>query len=167
MKGSQMYFGGLPTGPDIKKLETAFPDMLSLRGTNISHESIEAVLGIRRDSARYKTVCAVWRRKVSRDSGIEIRGDLPEIVGVGLRVLSDSEQLHFGGDLRGRAAKRIRRSHIVIGGTDDAKLTPEEKRIKDHGILAARHIHAAMMESRKFLPSMPEPEETPKRPVKA
>ncbi len=160
---SELYFNGLPTGPDVRKLESKFDDMDALKGSTIQHEEIEAVLGIDRSQARYKTVVNVWRKKIARDSGIEIRGDLKEVVGIGYRVLSDSEQLQFGGELRMRAGRKIRRSHVAIANTNNDNLTPEERRIKEHGILAGRHIHAAIMESRKLMIEATAPQETTKR----
>jgi hypothetical protein len=162
----QLYFGGIPTGPEVRKLQEAFGNISDRKGTTIRHEDIEGIIDIPRDSNRYRTVINAWRRKVASESGVEIRGDLREVVGVGFRILSDSEQISFGVSLRNRGGKKIRHSHRAIFNTDDKNLSAEERRIKEHGILAARHIHAAIVESRRFLPSAPDsPESRPSVPT--
>ncbi len=151
---SELYFGGLPTEPEIKKLEALFPDIAGMRGTTIPHEIIEEALKLSRDSSRYRTITMAWRKKIYKACGVGIRGDLREIVGVGFRVLSDSEQTAYGVDVGYRGARMNRRGHSLLANTDDSKLTEQEKLTKQHGMLRAAHIHSAYIESRRFLPKV-------------
>lgn len=156
-KASELYFGGLPTDPEVRRLREAFPDVLALRGTTIEHSQIEAIIGEKRTTNRYRSITTAWRRRVRKETGVEIRGDMPEIVGVGFRILSDGEQVTFSIDLRQRGARKIRHSHVALANVDSAKLTEEERRVRDHGLHAAKMIHTAIVESRKYLPEAPKP----------
>lgn len=141
-----LFFAGLPTGPDVRKLETAFPDVLSMRGQVILHEQIEQILGHKRTESRYRTVFSAWRRKVERETGVVITG-----IGVagGFRVLADGEQVSFGVRQRVSAARKIKRAWTVISAVDSNKLSAQESAVRDHEMRAAAKINAAMIEARK------------------
>lgn len=142
-----LHFGGLPTGPEVRKLETAFPDVKELRGQIIPHGRIEEILGHKRGESRYKTVFDAWRRKVEHETGIVITGRGTN--GEGFRVLADGEQVSFSVGQRRAASRRIRRAWTTISAVDVEKLNPQERAVREHEILAAGRIHAAMMEARK------------------
>jgi len=164
MTEANIFIRGLPTDLEVRKLTEHFTDIHKLRGMTIKHEELERVTGLKRDTNRYRTVITRWRKRVTRETGIELRGDLRADIGIGIRVLSASEQLEFSGDLDHRAGSRIRHSHRAVANIDDSDLTEEERRTKDHRILAARHVYQAMIESRKFPVSLPAPPESqPKR----
>ena len=153
------FFGGLPTGPDVRKLQEHFPDLESRLGITIPHEEIEKVLGLKRHETRYKVVVMAWRKRLAQDSNgrVQIRGDLREVVGIGFRVLNDSEMVQFHSDLKRGMTRKGRRAYIVLANTDDAHLTDDEKRVRAHGLHAMKMIQTAMIESRRFVPSPPEP----------
>jgi hypothetical protein len=157
MSKAQEYFGGLPTDPEVRKLRERFPDMESLKGMTITHEEIEVTINLRRDHDRYHTVTTAWRKRVAKDTGIIIRGDWPETIGIGFRVLSDSEMLRFSVDRRKRGGRMIRSSHIALANIDDSKLTDEERRLRQHGLHAVKMIHTAIIEARRFIPEPPKP----------
>jgi hypothetical protein len=164
MVEAKLHFGGQPTEPEVKKLLEQFPDAEQLRGTIISHEQIEAVLDVKHDSSRYRTITTAWRKTVRNDTGVEISGDSPEIVGVGFKVLTHSEQLRYGVSRKMRARRQIIKSHQAIASTDEAQLTAPECSIRDHELFAVKMIHTAMIESRKRLPGFTGPPEVqPKR----
>jgi hypothetical protein len=93
----QMYFGGVPTGPDVARIE-AVVDLTP--GTVIAHHTIEEVIGAKYRTSRYRTVTDAWRKKALRDYNVEIGAE----TGVGFRVLTEPERV---------AAMRRR---VVIGG---------------------------------------------------
>jgi hypothetical protein len=163
MTEANIFTKGLPTDFEIRKLTEHFTDIQSLRGSTIKHEELERVTGLKRDTSRYKTVVVRWRKKVARETGIEIRGDLRGDIGVGIRVLSASEQLEYSGDLDQHAGRKVRHSHRAVANIADSDLTEQERKIKDHRILAAKHVYSAMIESRQFRSLAPGPPEmTPK-----
>lgn len=147
---SELHFTGLPTGPQVRKLEEAYPDLNALRGTFITHEAVERIIGEQRESTRYKTVTSAWRRKILNSLGIVLDGQ-GEAQGVGFRVLTHGEQLHKGVGWRRQAARRIRRSRDVVIWSDEDKLTPEQRRIRDYELAAHARLQAAVLGSRKKL----------------
>lgn len=151
-----VHFRGLSTDPEVRRLQDRYPDVPALRGTMIPHEHIEAIIGERRDSARYKTITDRWRRRVERETGVVISG-VGEAVGVGFRVLTDAEQVLFGVSQRVSAGRRIHRWHTVVANTDPSKLQPSQRNIRDFEIAAAAKLHLAMTEVRSALPARTAP----------
>lgn len=140
------------TAPELLRLAELFPDLESIRGTVIEFDTIEKALGLERDSNRFKTVISRWRADTKKNKGIWMRGNLPEVIGIGIRVLTHDEQVEFSGIRYRQAGRKIVDGHAAAANTDDAKLSPEAIREKEHRILAGRHLHAAVIESRRFLP---------------
>lgn len=151
-EANQLYFGGLPTGPQVRKLEEAFPDIESLRASTIPHEEIEAAINEKRGTGRYKTVVDAWRRKVERNTGIVISG-LGEAQGIGYRVLAHGEQVGFGVNKRKKASRYIRRGWAAVANTDDDRLSAQERDVKQHEMFAAGKLHALSIELRKPKPA--------------
>jgi hypothetical protein len=148
------YFGGLPTGPEVKKLEEAFPEMEKRRGTTILHEDIEAVLRLPRTESRYKTVVNAWRSKVRREHGIDIRGDLPEVIGVGYRVLAHVEQAQFGNTRTRWGTRQIGRAQVSMAYVDQSVLPADVKRQLEHDQMVVAKLRTAYLESRRFVPRL-------------
>lgn len=143
---------GMPTGPDVRKLLAHFSDMQSLRGTIIEHKTLETLIGVKREDNRYKTVVSAWRREVKKSTGIWIRGDLPEVIGVGFRVLTDDEQVRFSGNRFQQAGRKIRDGHGAAANANDARLSSEMKAERDHLLRGFAKLHTAVIESRRFVP---------------
>lgn len=151
---NHIFTGGLPTGPQVRKLEAHFPDLEAMRGEIITHESIETAIGEKRDSNRYRTVTNAWRRKVERATGIVIDGR-GEAQGVGFRVLSHGDQVEFGVGQRRAGARRVRRGYQAVASTREESLTEEQRRVRDHEMAAAAKINAAIMEARRSIGASP------------
>lgn len=92
----QHWKGGLPYGPDVRKLEEAFPT--PEEGQIIGHDEFEKVLKMKRGSARYYGVINKWRGNSTSKSGLFPERDIDTewISGVGLKVLAPAERLHHG-----------------------------------------------------------------------
>lgn len=143
----QPYFGGLPTGPEVKKLRAAFPKIEELRGSMIEHGQLEEILGYSRGCNRYRTVVMAWRKAVERETGVVISGI--QARGEGFMVLPDGEQVSFGVRERKAAGRKIRRAFSVIQSTDAAKLSDQEKAVRRHELLFVGKMHAMLAEARK------------------
>lgn len=87
---TKIFFGGVPTDADVRKLEDAFgvPEI----GTEIPHEDVESVLGLNRKQSRYITVTGAWRKRMATTHNVEIAA-IPK---VGFKCLSDKERIEFG-----------------------------------------------------------------------
>ena len=88
------YFNGLPTDLDIRRIRDQFPDDALNCEQKISHEEIEQIIECSRDSYRYKTVTARWRKLVENSTNKIIGADR----GTGFIVLSEPGKLDLSGD---------------------------------------------------------------------
>lgn len=122
---SKIHFGGLPTGPDVKKLEEAF-------GTPepglIKHEEIEAVIGERRGTSRYRTVVNAWRKQLFNTSNVEARAE----PGLGILFMTAKERSENG--VRGirHAARHVVRVVNRVRAVPVDELDEVTRRKHDH-----------------------------------
>lgn len=120
--GMKLMMFGIPTGPDVRKLEDAFGKPLA--GAEVSHEQIEEVLGVKRTTSRYKTVTLAWRKQLRTQHNI----DLEAVPGTGFRSLTDAERV--GAGVKGARAgvkkvvRSVKRSDAVV--TEDAGLQTKQ-----------------------------------------
>lgn len=64
---AKLHLGGVPTGPDVKKLMEHFPVE---HGTVVPYSDIERVLGMSRRRSRFRTVTVAWRRTLLREPNL-------------------------------------------------------------------------------------------------
>lgn len=130
---SKVFFGGIPTDMDVKKLNQAFgvPDA----GAEITHDQIEATLGMDRKTNRYKAVTLRWRASMLRDHNIE----LGPVHGVGFKSLNSEERVSAGmaGMKSGsrKVLRSIKRADQVQ--TDDPVLTKKQDLMRRFGVAIA------------------------------
>lgn len=113
---SRLFFGGIPTEVDVKKLETAYGTPTP--GAVLKHEEIERVIGHAWKTARYTSVLNQWRNRLYRSANIVSVVD----AGIGVRFLHEHERV---GLCRGRlkqSAKHMRRTAVVANSTDVTKI---------------------------------------------
>jgi hypothetical protein len=78
---------GIPYGPDVRKLEEAFPS--PDEDQIIRHGELEALLKIPSKTSRYYGVVNGWRKKLRNDRNI----DSEWIHGIGLKILNPADRL--------------------------------------------------------------------------
>lgn len=151
MKDSELYFGGLPTEPDVKRIREIYPDSALKVGDLIAYEDMAEALDEEKDSFRFKTITNRWRKLVEKDCGKVIGVEK----GIGFKVLSDSQKLDLSG-LKLRSATRMaRRSYIVAGRVDRRNLSEDErKRLEHHSRCSAQVLAASQLKRTAELPSM-------------
>ena len=148
----ELFFGGLPTEPDVKKLRAEFPDNELRPGKTISYEDVERVIGVSYGQPRFATVTNQWRKMVEKETNIII-GTKP---GEAFVVLSEPEKVGLSGEQLRKAGKRARRAWVIAQRVDRVALSEEERRRLDHhaavssGVLAA----AQLRDSAKQLPDV-------------
>jgi hypothetical protein len=126
---SKMFFGGMPTDIDVRRLEEAFPKLQE--GDDISHEQVEAVIGVDHTKSRYRVVTNAWRKQLLRDSNIE----LGSVSGVGFRCLKPEERI--SGSVKGfqqgvrKQMRSVKRSALVR--TDDERLMKKQDLLRRYG----------------------------------
>lgn len=136
---SKVFFGGVPTQADVRKINEAFPNLQE--GDEISHEQIEQVLGYARTSNRYRTVTGAWRRQLLNDNGQEVGA----LAGVGFRCLKPDERI--SGSVKSfqsgtRKQMRAVRKAVVVR-TEDPQLRRKQDLMRRFG--AAIYAEASSM----------------------
>lgn len=112
---SKLFFGGIPTAPDVKKLREAFPKIEE--GTDFTHEQIQAVIGLHPKSTRYRCVTLAWRKEMLNEHNVEIAA----VATIGFRALAGPERLDT--NVRGfkqgarKQGKHLRRVGMVRAET--------------------------------------------------
>lgn len=84
---NKLFLGGIPTGPDVKKLRDSIGELTE--GRDIPHDEVQAILGIDPRASRYRSVTTAWRREMLNEQNIEIAA----VPSVGFRVLPQAERL--------------------------------------------------------------------------
>lgn len=143
-----MYFGGIPTSPDVNRIRESFPDSsLSV----VTYEEIEKVLGCDRGTNRFKAVTNRWRKLVEKESGKVIGVE----AGKGFKVLNETEKLDLGCQKFASAVRLGRRSFVVTGLVDRKGLSSEDASRLDHmQKRAASVLAAAQVKPTAVLPTM-------------
>jgi len=123
MSKDNIFFGGVPTEPEVRRLREAYPDASLTPDVTIPYEDAAHIIGCRASSTRFRTVTDRWRKMVEQNTG-KIIGRFD---GTHFRTLTESEKLELGeGKLRS-AVRFSRRSHVVSGRVNIRDLSPEER----------------------------------------
>ncbi|MFZ3047002.1 MAG: hypothetical protein WA151_13905 [Desulfatirhabdiaceae bacterium] len=149
---TKVYFGGVPTEPDVKKLTEAFPPSGLAPGYEISYKDVEGIINSKKGSSRFAAITSAWRKQLEKNHGIMVGVD----PGHAYKILSESEKLLYTQKKHrgvGRAVKRI----ITVSSTliDRKGLTEEEKKTKDTLDIAVGKIASvSQIKSHLVLPEM-------------
>ncbi len=148
---AKLFFGGLPTEPEVNRIRSAYPDAELTVGQVIPYDNIAAIIGAAYKSNRFRSITNVWRKKVEKETN-KIIGTEP---GVGFVVLSESQKVNLSGSKLRSAARFARRSYMVASRTDVKQLSEEEARRLTHQInVTAKIIASAQLKTKKQLPDM-------------
>ena len=125
---SKIFNGGTPTDIDVRNLMGRWPEASMRSGDKFSHDEIESVLKVGKNSLRYATITNRWRKIVEKTTGKIIGSDR----GFGFKVLSDSEKVSLGKQKTIESRRRASRALFVIGTADRKNLSEAEKATCDH-----------------------------------
>ena len=126
---SEVYFTGRPTGPDIDEIIKNYPVNKMEAGETIPYAAIEEIIHEKRETHRYKTVTAAWRKRLFNNHNIVIDADGATKQFV---VLSNSGRVTHSGKGIVKAIRSIGRAGRVASRTPLAGLTSAEVRTRDH-----------------------------------
>ena len=148
---ASMFFGGIPTAPDVRKIDERWP-MKDLRvGDRMEYSDMEKTINYRRKTCRYNTVVNSWRKQVERETG-KIIGT---VTGEAFVVLSDSEKVGLSGAKLKTAMRSTRRAVVVASLADRKNLSAEECARVDHLSEIGNRIHeAARLASKAEMPTL-------------
>lgn len=158
-QGTQrLAFGGMPTGPDVKRIREHYPDSELIEGaTEITHQEIAEILGESMDSNRFRTVASAWRSAVRREAGKDIDSENKTF-----KVLDDSGRLGLVERYTRKGARQERKAWDVLGRIDRNKLTADEdRRAEENRTLLSQSMNAKrrtanQIRSKQAVPSLTE-----------
>lgn len=151
MKNNLIFSAGVPTGPDVDRLIAKFgtPE----EGTIVPYPEIMAVLGVERGSSRWGSVVTAWKKKLRRESNIEIKA----VVNVGFECLDPHRRIDHAGSKYKGGMRAITRAADIAMTTRPEPLTQRELRAQTHLVMAGAAIKlAAATEAKKI--TYPDPE---------
>lgn len=108
---SNVYLGGIPYAPIVKRLEEKFP--LPSEGQIITHEELEVITGETRQTGRYYAVCDAWIKKLLSQQNIHAIWEK----GKGIKILPPAERLEeceqkFKQKIK-QTGRVIRKTHMI------------------------------------------------------
>lgn len=148
-----IYFGGVPTGPDVNKLVDKYPIEKLILGYKMPYSEISEVIEQPIRSSRFRSVTEAWRKKMEKDYNIIIRCDSFESQ---FYVLTEGNKVDFGGEKLRCAVNAARRTSSILSRVVLNKLTEEEK--KNYDFFSARAggmvATAQLRSGKKLLPEI-------------
>jgi len=122
---TQSYHKGIPTGVDVERLQEFFQ---TAEDSIITHEEIETALGISRNTCRYRTIVAKWKKQLLDVSNVLLVAQ----VGVGYKVANPNDRITTATTQHEQGIRRFVRAAEIASKTDVTRLTEEAKRQADH-----------------------------------
>lgn len=144
-----LFKGGIPTGMDVDKLLKEF-DVRP--GTQISYESIEQSLGIKRAESRFRTVTTAWRKRLFRERLIQSVAE-----GGYFRFLTADEAHDQGRSSLRKIGRATGRLATQVEAVNADELTGERR---DAHNLLRREAHSMLEAARKSAKSIAAPKAT-------
>jgi hypothetical protein len=125
-KPFSVHFAGVPTAPDVEKLEARFK--IPEEGEVIPWKEIENVIGLGKGTSRFGTVVDAWRKRMFAKHNVVIGAER----GKGLvRLTHDGRMDHCASKTKGMA-RTLTRVVRVASSTDKSRLSPENRKVADH-----------------------------------
>ncbi len=145
MSSANVFFGGLPTAIDVKKLDERYgaPN----EGLLILHADIAVCIGYPWKSSRYRTVLDAWRRKLRRELNIDTSVD----PGKGLYILTPPERIKAGKSDTKSGLRKFRRGGARVAVAPDEGLTAEQRTERDHTAQVVWRLYSSAAQEIKAL----------------
>ena len=148
---TEEHFGGIPTGPDVKRIREKFPDNELKPGDTIGYDKIGKLIGVEYGESRFFTVTNAWRKALRTESDLIIG----VVAGEGFVVLDENEKSHLVGRKIMRSVKQLRSGYKVMQTIDIKKLGEDERKSYDFNSLRmGKMIAMARLKKSALLPTM-------------
>lgn len=123
---------------DVQVLRKRYTD-LEPDGRVIRHDELEAVLGLSRTEARYRTVIAKWRKVLWDESQLYLDGMSAE--GQGFRVLNGNQMVQHGNKRLRWAGRSIKTAVRVLATPRDDEITdPHARNYRARALVVAEQL---------------------------
>lgn len=146
---NKLYFGGIPTEPDVRKLMESYPVDGMKPGDLIGYEEIGTVIMEKVRSSRWKSVTTAWRKKLEDESKILLKCISDKMA---FKVLNDDEKADERNKKQVEAGRKARKSlkiHLIIdkqGLSDKNKAEYDFYEQRAKGIIAAAQLRKPRLE---------------------
>jgi hypothetical protein len=142
---ADMFFGGIPTAPDVEKLVEKFG--VPAVGLLISYAEVTAVIREEKESFRFKSITTAWRKLLYNEHNLVLKA----VATQGYEVLDNKQRVTFSTGKYKHGLKHIRKSADIASRTAEDGLSNEEKRARDHIVHTSGLLQlAAATEARKL-----------------
>lgn len=128
----KLFFGGVPTDPEINMLRERYPVADMSPGQVIPYKEVAEVIGCPHGEHRFKTVTGRWRRLVENETQTVVIGTER---GVGFKVLDNTGKIDLGQSKLVTAVRSARRSYKLtatvrgpVNDEDKERLTQLQRR---------------------------------------
>lgn len=147
MSEASVFKGGLPYGPEIRRLNEAFPVPELQEGRFLSHEILEVNLQLKRGLQRYYGIINSWISRQRNENGIHIAWE----PGRGLKVLKPDELLASTETKIRSKGRQLGRAVNHLKWVDRSRLDETGQRRLDNDLLVSTRLRQALDQSRKEL----------------
>ena len=142
-----VFRGGIPYGPDIRKLDEAFPITALNEGTLVPHTDLEEACGYKRGTSRYYALIRSWTAHQKHQNGVFMRWEQRQ----GLRVMDPAGLLLHVEKKIGQGMRQTVRAIRVLPWVDRKRLDELGQRRLDHQNRIADGLTAAMNTAKREL----------------
>lgn len=139
MSEDSLFFGGMPTGPDVKKLNDRWPE--PKQGDRFSYSEIERTIGISRNEGRFHSITNAWRADLQSKgfvSGCER--------GKAFFIQTDKQVIKETFSDFVSVQKKFRRRRMKLSAISPEK--EELKQLRDHAATNVYKLECAMKEAK-------------------
>lgn len=144
MKPAQLV-NGIPYGPDVRKLEEAFPN--PEEDQVITSEEFEKVIRTPAKTARFYGVINTWRRRLRTDRNI----DTEWVQGVGVKILNPADRLKVSEGNIKQGIRHTGRAFRRLAITPRERLDATGQQRYDHQLQVAAKLTAAGRDAKREL----------------
>jgi hypothetical protein len=136
---------GIPYGPDVRKLEEAFPN--PEEDQIIKSEEFEKIIRVEQKTARFYGVINAWRRRLRTDRNI----DSEWVHGVGVKILNPADRLKVSEVNIKQGIRRTGRAFRRLAITPRERLDAVGQQRYDHQLQVGAKLIQAGRDAKKEL----------------
>lgn len=120
------FFGGIPTKIDVDRLMELIAKFKE--GDLVPYPDIESSIGEKRTTHRFRSVVTAWRKRLMKEKNFL----LIAITNEGYKIALPDERMTFSAAQAFQGRKKIMRGSAVAAATDETRLSPEHKKLREH-----------------------------------
>lgn len=136
---------GIPYGPDIRKLEEAFPN--PQEDQVIKSEEFEKIIRVEQKTSRFYGVINAWRRRLRNERNI----DSEWVPSVGVKILNPADRLKVSETNIKHGIRKTNRAYRRLAITPRERLDEVGQQRYDHQMQVAAKLVSAGREAKKEL----------------